>query len=92
MKYVTSVKDGKDVKHVVEVNSQNVEVVQLSKAESYGNMKDEQVFLANGIKVSKDFRFYNDSSSYDYFHLAQVVLAIELTRFVIDHLNQGDSK
>ena len=87
MKYITSVKEELNIKHIIEAGSQNIEVVQLSKAEDYGNMKGEQVFLANGIKVSKDFRFCNNTSSYDYFHLAQAVLAIELVRFVINHIN-----
>ena len=39
MKYITSVKDRDNVKHVVEVNGKNVEVVELGKPEDYGNKK-----------------------------------------------------
>ena len=44
MKYITKVKDGSDIKHIVEVNGKNVEVIELGKVESYGNKQSEKVF------------------------------------------------
>ena len=90
MKYITSVNDGKDIKHIVEVNGKNVEVVQAHERENYGNLQGEQTFITNEIKVSKDFRFRNASGNSDYVHLANVVFAIELVRFVANHL-KGES-
>ena len=84
MKYITNVMSGNDVKHIVEVDGKNVEVIQKKEPQSYGNRKGERAFLANGLKVTKDLHF-NEGSS-DYIHLAQVVLAVELVRFVINHL------
>ena len=90
MKYITQVMDGNDTKHIVEVEGKNVEVIHLSKSESYGNKKDTFSFVAKGIKISSDLQFKVDSS-YDFTHLAQVVIAIELVRFVTNHL-KGESK
>lgn len=87
MKYITQVMQDKDVKHIVEVDGKNVEVIQESKIIGYGNKKGESVFFANGIKVSSDLNFQEGSSNF--LHLAQVVLAIELVRFVLEHLG-GD--
>ncbi len=84
MKYITQVMQGQNVKHIVEVDGKNVEVIQESGVVPYGNKKGESVFLANGINVSNDLNFQEGSSNY--IHLAQVVLAIELVRFVLEHL------
>ena len=86
MKYITNVKDGRDIKHIVEVNGKNIEVIQSSESEKYGNRGGERVFIANYIKVAKDFSFINASGNSDFVDLARVVLAIELVRFVINHL------
>ena len=84
MKYITQVKDGSDIKHIVEVNGKNVEVIEIGKPESYGNKQGQSVFTAKGISVAKDFSFNEGSSNY--IHLSSVVLAIELVRFVVNHL------
>lgn len=87
MKYITHVNQENDVKHIVEVDGKNVEVIQTHKPNDYGNRKGERAFLANGLKVSKDLHFNNSlQGGSDYIHLVQVVLAIELVRFVINHL------
>ena len=86
MKYITNVMSGNDVKHIVEVDGKNVEVIQTKEPQSYGNRKGELTFLANGLVVSKDLHFNNANSSSNFIHLAQVVLAVELVRFVINHL------
>lgn len=83
MKYITSVKnDNGDIKHVIEINSVNVFVVEPSKLEPYGNKSQERIFMANGLKVSLDLMVKSDSS--DFIHLAQIVLAVEQVRFVIE--------
>ena len=84
MKYITNVNQENDVKHIVEVEGKNVEVIQKGDKVSYGNRSGEQVFLANGVTVAKDLTFY--TGGHDYTHLAKVVLAIELVRFVLNHL------
>lgn len=84
MKYITQVKDGSDIKHIVEVNGKNVEVIELGKVESYGDKQSEKVFEYQGIKIAKDLTFKTNSS--DYLHLAKIILSIELVRFVINHL------
>ena len=86
MKYITQVKDGSDIKHIVEVNGKNVEVIQSGEKERYGNRAGENYFIANYIKVAKDFSFISASGNSDFVDLARVVLAIELVRFVINHL------
>ena len=88
MKYITNVKSGDDVKHIVEVEGENVEVIQKCEKVRYGNRKGEQPFLANGVNVTKDLHF-NSSNGNDFVHLAKVVLAIELVRFVLNHLGGG---
>jgi hypothetical protein len=87
MKYITQVRQDQDVKHIIEVDGKNVEVIQESGVVAYGNKKGESAFLVNGIKVSRDLNFHDGSSNY--IHLAQVVLAIELVRFVLDHLGSN---
>ncbi len=87
MKYITQVMQDKDVKHIVEVDGKNVEVIQKKETIRYGNKQGESVFLANGINVSNDLNFNEGSSNY--IHLAQVVLAIELVRFVLNHLGSN---
>lgn len=81
MKYITQVVEANnDIKHVVEVSGQNVFIIEGNKPEPYGNKQDEKVFFANGVKVSRDLMV----ASNDFNHLAQLVLAVELVRFVIE--------
>lgn len=91
MKYITQVMQDKDVKHIVEVEGKNVEVIQQSAVIPYGNKKGEARFLANGIYVSKDLKFNHGINTSDFIHFAQVMLAIELVRFVINHLEVNRS-
>lgn len=82
MKYITSVIEAnKDIKHVIDINNVNVFVVEESKTEPYGNKKDQKTFAANGIKVSLDLMIKGNSS--DFIHLAQILLAVEQVRFVL---------
>lgn len=90
MKYITKVMQDEDVKHIVEIDGKNVEVIQKNETIRYGNKSGQSVFLANSINVSHDLNFNEDSS--DYIHLAQVVLAIELVRFVLNHLGGDHGK
>lgn len=88
MKYITSVVEANgDVKHVVESSGKNVFVVKKQDAVSYGNKAGQRVFFANGLHVSEDLMVRDKTS--DFIHVAQIVLAIELTRFVIESI--GDN-
>lgn len=83
MKYITSVKDNGDIKHIVEVSGENIEVIEgASRPELYGNKKGCIAFTCNSVKVFPDLTFKCDSGS-DSIHLAQVVFAIEVVRFII---------
>tara|TARA_R110000824_G_scaffold139563_1_gene304729 strand:- start:10063 stop:10335 length:273 start_codon:yes stop_codon:yes gene_type:complete len=86
LKYITSVIDGRNIKHIVEVNGKNVEVVQVGELENYGNRKGNPYFSVNNINVSKDFNFRNANGNSDYSNLATVVYSIELVRFVDNYL------
>ncbi len=87
MKYITQVAQRDDIKHIIEVDGKNVEVVAIHAPESYGDKKGEQYYLANGVKVATDYTFL-PQTSYDYTHLAQVVFAIELVRFTVNHISE----
>lgn len=83
MKYITSVKDNGNTKHIVEVSGKNIEVVEESSTpERYGNMTGCIPFTCNNVKVFPDLTFKCNSGS-DSVHLAQVVFAIEVVRFII---------
>ena len=84
MNYITSVDTTEGVKHIIEVEGRNVEVLHRNKPESYGNKKGENGYFLNDISVFDDLTFkYSGSNSYDSIHLAQVVYTIEVVRFVI---------
>lgn len=90
MKYITSVKDNDGIKHIVEAGGLNQAVLELTKSESYGNRSGEHTFLTNGVRVTKDFHVKNDDSGHDFMHLAKIVFAIELVRFVTIHLSRNE--
>lgn len=85
MKYITSVRDRSGLKHIVEVSGQNLEVIESPSAEQYGNMKGHNYFTYGELKIYTDYSFKPESSS-NAFHLASVVFAIELVRFVVEEL------
>ncbi|AUR90898.1 hypothetical protein NVP1151O_57 [Vibrio phage 1.151.O._10N.222.46.B1] len=84
MKYITAVHDRSGAKHIVEVNSKNLEVIKPSDPEAYGNKKGVRYFTYGDIKVYTDLTFKVIGS--DSNHLAEIVFAIELVRFVIEEL------
>lgn len=71
-----------DLQHVIEVNKANVFIIEKADPEQYGNKKGEYAFFANGVKVSSDLSICHNTS--DFIHLAQIVLSVELVRFVIE--------
>lgn len=84
MHYITNVSTQYGVKHIVEVDGRNVEVLHSDKPESYGNKKGEKGYLFNDVTVFDDLTFkYAGSSSSNSVHLAQVVYAIEVVRFIM---------
>ena len=90
MKYITSVNDNSDIKHIVEANGSTHEVIEGGKPEQYGPKKGETTFLANGINVSRDLMITIPNSKFA--HLAQAVLGIELVRFVIESVPPTENK
>jgi hypothetical protein len=87
MKYITSVRcASKDIKHVIEKqNNDNTEILEVYKEEDYGNKKGEKYFIYKDIKVFNDFTY--KTNRYDSVHLSEVILAIELTRFLMNEIN-----
>ena len=86
MNYITSViASKKEIKHIIEVNGKNVEVMHDLTVEPYSDKKGETFYRYGRIKVYKDLTFAcSDSRS---IHLAEVVFAIELVRFTIENEN-----
>lgn len=82
MKYITSVTEmSGDIQHVVEVSGTNHFVVQKPTTEPYGEEQGKTLFSYGGFTISESFnaKYRTDK----YFHLAQIVFAIEIVRFVI---------
>ena len=82
MKYITSVVEAnRDIKHVIEISGANVFVLERAASEPYGNKQGETVFVANNTKVSRDLCVCGGDY---YLHLAQIVMAVEQVRFVLE--------
>jgi hypothetical protein len=82
MKYITSVrnKDQKRTEHIIDCGSGNVTVLEID--ENLGNGMPGSYFSANGgIIVSK---YLSVNTNHQSLHLAQIVLAVEQVRFVIE--------
>lgn len=82
--YLTSVKQPESrsepakVRHIVSVvNVGNVEVI-----ESVHPYKDTKCYNFDGITVHHDFKIQHSGEK----HLAKLVYAVELVRFVVSHL------
>lgn len=82
MKYVTKIIQDNATVYVIDNGSGNVQVIHNKKPEEYGDKKGETTWLSNGVKI------YNDLSvSLDHYsgvHLAQIVLAVEQVKFVME--------
>ncbi|CAL9992298.1 hypothetical protein VPHD81_0120 [Vibrio phage D81] len=80
MHYLTKVEIGSITKHIVQVNGENFEITELGNCREpkhYG----ENYYRYGDFTVFKNLEFkYGESNS---IHLAAVVFAIELTRFVL---------
>lgn len=81
MEYITDVRENGALKHIVRINGKNVEVVECDLG-GYSNSKQELAYHYENISVMKgDFKFFTRSSSYPV-HLSEVVIAIELAKFI----------
>ena len=82
MKYVTKITNKDSVVHVIDNGSGNVQVIHNTKPEEYGSKKGESTWLSNGVKIYNDLTVSLDS--YNGVHLAQIVLAVEQVKFVME--------
>lgn len=90
MHYITSVLDkDKNVKHIIEINGNNVEVMFMLQADGYGNKSNESYYIYGDVLVYKDYTFR--LKKYDSVHLAKVVVAIEIARFIEEKLNENSN-
>jgi len=90
MKYITSVEDrDASLKHIIEINGKNIEVVYYWKSESYGDKEGERYYLYNEFKIFKDLSFKLDRSKS--MHLGHLVLAIELIRFIEEEISNDNN-
>lgn len=82
MKYITSVrnKSEKRTEHIIDCGSGNVTVFEIDK--TGGNGMPSSEFVVHGpIKLD---HYLNVETGYKSFHLAQIVLAVEQVRFVME--------
>jgi len=81
-KYITSVEDSdKNIKHIISIKEKNVEVLFMKEGTGYGSKSDEGYYMYNNFRIFKDFTF-RSNSGYDSDHLANLVIAIEVARFI----------
>jgi len=88
MKYITSVKTDKGVKHIIDCGNGNEEIIQTKEVYQYGDKKGFPYFQPfYELKVFEDFTFMLSSSSHHSTHLAQIVVGIEKVKFIVEQLN-----
>ena len=80
MKYITSVITPMGTKHIVEVNGVNHEALHSLKREEYSDKKGASFIQYSRVKVFEDFKFIVTGSNAA--HLAEVLMAIEIVRFI----------
>lgn len=82
MKYITSVRNSSQnrTEHIIDCGSGNVTVLEIDERGANG-MPDSSFIAAGIIKVD---RFLNVCTNSQSLHLAQIVLAVEQVRFVIE--------
>ena len=83
MKYITKINETASIVHVIDCGSGNVQVKLSKTPEHYGAKKGEDFWIANDIKGFNDLTV-NCSNCVGGVHLAQIVLAIEQVKFVME--------
>jgi len=91
MIYITKVNDAEyNKKHIIEIDGNNVEVLEMYTPEQYGNKKGEYFYQYGRFKVYKDLTYVCTNSTA--IHLAEPVFAIELVRFLIENKGEENCK
>lgn len=81
MKYITSVQDNGSKKHIIEINGENREVVEADLG-GHGSAKGELAYHFESVAVLKSDLTFKSRGGYENMHLADVVLCIEISKFI----------